>query len=73
MVYIAVACFVMAALAFLNGFVTEYRQSREVGPIAIVSTLPFAVAAALFVFLGLAALLRHGVPWWCLPLGFIDG
>jgi hypothetical protein len=69
--YVAAACFLMAAVSFLNGFVTEYRQSRRVGPYAIVPTLPWAVAAALFVLLGLVALLRQGVPWWCLPLAFV--
>ena len=71
MAHVAAACFAMATLSFLNGVVTEYRQSRRVGPFAIVPTRPWAVAAALFVLLGLVALVQHGVPWWCSPLGFI--
>jgi len=68
--YVAIACFGLAALGFLNGVVTEYRQSRRVGPYAIVPTLPWAVAAALLLALGLASL-RLGVPWWAFPLVFV--
>jgi hypothetical protein len=68
--YLAIACFALAALAFLNGFVTEYRQSRRVGPYAIEPTLPWAVAAAIFVVLGLG-LIPGGVPWWAFPVAFV--
>ncbi len=66
---IAIACFVLAALAFLNGLVTEYRQSREKGPIAMVPTLPQAVAAAMWVAIGLLWL-PVAIPWWAYLLGF---
>lgn len=50
---ISIACFVFAVLSFGWGFVTEYRQSRDEGPIAVVPTLPFGVMAGLLVWLGL--------------------
>src|SRR6516225_5833829 len=46
---LAISCFVVAILAFMIGFVTEFRQSRKIGPYAIVPTLPWAVGAGLFV------------------------
>jgi hypothetical protein len=67
---IAIACFILAALAFLIGFVTEYRQSRQAGPIAIVPTLPYAPAAALFLLLGLL-LLPSSLSWWVYPTAFV--
>jgi hypothetical protein len=60
---ISIVCFVVAALGFGWGFVTEYRQSRAAGPVAIVPTLPFAVAAGLFVEFGVLWL-RLGIPFW---------
>jgi hypothetical protein len=69
-VFPAITYFVIAALAFLYGFVTEYRQSRRVGPYAIVPTLPCAVASAICVVFGLW-LLPYDIPWWILPLAFI--
>jgi hypothetical protein len=67
---LSIICFVMATLAFLNGFVTEYRQSRRPGPYAIVPTLPWAFLAALFVLFGLW-FLPYDVPWWAYPLAFV--
>jgi hypothetical protein len=67
--FLAIACFLLAAYAFVYGFVTEYRQSRQVGPFAIVPTLPFAVAAALQLVLGLL-LLPCEISWWIFPLTF---
>jgi len=64
-------CFVLAALVFLLGFVTEYRQSRRVGPYASVPTLPHAVGAAIFVVLGMANC--SDIPWWVLPPAFAAG
>ena len=66
----AITCFVLAALAFTYGVVTEYRQTRATGPIAIVATLPFAVQAAIFIVLGLC--LFHGSrPWWSYLLALV--
>jgi hypothetical protein len=65
--------FSAAALAFLYGFVTEWRQSRR-GPNsaenAIVPTLPWAVAAAMFVMLG-ALCTGWDLAWWAYPLLFL--
>lgn len=70
--YLAIICFGMAALCYLVGFVTEYRQSRRVGPYAIVPTLPYAVAAALFATMGQVSLrLLIAIPWWTFPLVFV--
>ena len=54
---------------FIWGFVTEWRQSRESGPIAIVATLPMAVVSAILlsIAVGVAPL---GVPWWAVCLLF---
>jgi hypothetical protein len=65
-----IVCFICATLAFLNGFLTEYRQSRRRGPYATVPTLPWAVAAAIFVVFGLL-LLPYDIAWWTLPLAFV--
>ena len=66
---VAIGCFLFAAACFLYGFVTEWHQSRAQGPVAIVATLPFAVAAAVFLSLGLFWL-PGNVPWWAYPLTF---
>ena len=66
----AVGCFVFSVLAFLNGFTTEYRQSRTFD-VAYVPTLLWAVAAALFLVLGLL-LLRTGMDWWWYPTVFFS-
>jgi hypothetical protein len=67
---IASTCFVLAALAFTYGVVTEYRQTRATGPIAIVATLPFALQAANFIALGLY-LFPGSRPWWSYPLALV--
>ena len=66
----AITCFVLATLAFAYGVVTEYRQTRATGPIAIAATLPFALAAAIFIVLGLAWF-PGSRPWWSYPLAFV--
>ena len=60
---VSIVCFIFAAISFIWGLVTEYRQSRAEGPIAIVPTLPFAVAAGIFVTFGLAWL-HLDIPFW---------
>jgi hypothetical protein len=69
--YLAIACFGIAALAFLKGFITEYRQSRESGPYSIQPTLQWAVAAAVFVPFGLW-FLPLSIPWWAFPLALMS-
>ena len=66
---IAVLCFLFSIAAFLNGLITEYRQSRKGGPIAIVPTLPSAAQGALMIALGLFWL-PTPVPWWAYPVAF---
>jgi hypothetical protein len=68
--YIAIACFVLATLAFLFGFVTEYRQSRRFEPYALVPALPWAVTAAIFVAMGLWWL-PYAIPCWVIPFAFV--
>jgi hypothetical protein len=67
---ISIVCFVFAALSFGWGFVTEYRQSRTPGPVAIVPTLPFAVSAGFFVEFGVLWL-RLGIPFWVHVIVFL--
>ena len=67
---LAITFFVLAALGFTYGVVTEYRQTRATGPIAIVPALPFAVQAAILVVLGLC-LLPGSKPWWSYPLALV--
>ena len=51
---ISIACFALAVLSFAWGLVTEYRQGRDQGPVAVVPTLPFAIMASCLVWFGLA-------------------
>lgn len=60
---IAIVCFGLSIFAFIYGVVTEYRQSREGGPIARVPTLPWAIEAALLIVLGLYWL-PQPIRWW---------
>jgi len=66
---IAIVSFVLSIIAFLYGVVTEHRQSRAKGPVAIVPTLPWAVAGAVFIVLGLFWLPTK-IPWWVCILAF---
>jgi protein-S-isoprenylcysteine O-methyltransferase Ste14 len=72
MIWVASISFGVAVFCFVDGFVTEYRQSRWTGkpgePNAIVATLPNAVQAAILVGLGLFAL---PIPWWITPIGAV--
>jgi hypothetical protein len=65
---IAALLFAAAALALGWGVSTEYSQSRSKD--ATVATLPFGVAAATFVTLGMVFLPRPPA-WWALVLGFV--
>lgn len=66
---IAIACFTLATIALTIGVVTEYRQTRAHGPVATVPTLPWAVAGAMMVVLGLFWL-PQSIPWWIYPVAF---
>lgn len=67
----AILCLVMAAFALTWGVTTEYRQSREDGPVAIVPTLPFGVSAALLATMGAAFLAGSMIPVWTYLVIFI--
>lgn len=60
----AIPCFLGAALCLIWGVTTEYRQSREDGPVAMVATLPFGVAAALLGTMGAAVVAGRSLPLW---------
>ncbi|HYQ02964.1 MAG TPA: hypothetical protein VER96_30035 [Polyangiaceae bacterium] len=52
----------------------EYRQRSEAGPVALVPTLPYALAAAMLagmVPMYLRAARGSGVAWWNAPLTFV--
>ena len=68
---ISIGCFAVAVLAFAWGFTTEYRQSRQGGPVAIVATLPFGAQAALLITIGVATLKGRAVPPWAYLLLFL--
>ena len=53
----------MAASALVWGIVTEFRQTREEGPVALVPTLPFGVMASLLLLFGLV-FVKVELPWW---------
>ena len=67
----AILCLVMAVFALTWGVTTEYRQSREDGPVAIVPTLPFGVSAALLATMGMALLVGDGIPVWAYLIIFV--
>jgi hypothetical protein len=66
----ATVCFVVALAAALNGIVTEYRQRRAEGPVAIVGTMPWSPAAAVFNLFGTIAL-PLSLDWWLYPVVFL--
>jgi hypothetical protein len=76
MLSVSIGALVAAALAIMWGVATEFRQSRESGPVALVPTYPFAVQAAVLSVLGLFTM-RHRIgwfSWWgCIGLGAVVG
>ena len=68
---IAAADLVMAAVALAWGITTEYRQSRQDGPVAIVATLPFGVAAALLATIGTFLWMGRDLGWWLYLVEFV--
>ncbi len=64
----AIVCFIIATAAALTGVVTEYRQTRAEGPVAMVGTMQWAPVAAIFSLLGLLALRPD---WWWYPIVFV--
>jgi hypothetical protein len=58
----------IAVIAFVHAAYTEWRQTRDTGPVAIVPTLPMGIAAPILGTLGLVFLGRQNdwarLPWW---------
>ncbi len=67
---LATICFVVAMFAVFVGILTEYRQTRAEGPVAIIGTMQWSPAAALFTLLGLLAL-PISLDWWWYPIVFL--
>jgi hypothetical protein len=68
---IVVVSFALAAYAFFWGLLTEFRQSREGGPVALVATMPFGIASAFLTTIGTAALVGRELSSWVYILQFI--
>ena len=74
---IGLGVLVVGALGLASGIVTEFRQQRASGPVALVATYPFAIQAALVFIVGLLAVhgrLWKALPWWgCVGVGAFVG
>jgi len=68
---IVVISFTMAGYALVWGLWTEFKQSRDDGPIATVATMPFGVASALLTTIGTFTLLGRELSPWIYILQFI--
>ena len=68
---IVVVSFTLAGYALVWGLWTEFKQSRDDGPIAIVATMPFGVASALLATIGTFALVGQELSPWVYILQFI--
>ena len=66
----ATVCFALALAAALVGVLTEYRQTRADGPVAIVGTMQWSPAASIFSLLGLLGL-PISLDWWWYPIVFL--
>lgn len=60
---LAILYSVVGVAIFIYAFITEWKQSRADGPVAIVATLPFAVPSSFCLSFALAVA-PLGVPWW---------
>ncbi len=54
-----------------KGLWTEFKQSRDDGPIAIVATMPFGLVSALLATIGTFALVGRELSPWVYILQFI--
>ena len=68
---IVVISFTLAVYALVWALTTEYKQSREEGPVAIVATMPFGIASALLATIGTVALFGRELSPWVYILQFI--
>jgi ABC-type Fe3+ transport system permease subunit len=73
-VWVGYSALLFGALAIVLAVFTEYRQTRARGRVALVATLPYAVAAGVLVGLGLIILGKAQswaqLPWWGYALAF---
>ena len=61
---IAIISFALAGYALVWGLWTEFKQSRDDGPIAVVATMPLGVASAILATIGTFSLVgRELSPW----------
>jgi multisubunit Na+/H+ antiporter MnhC subunit len=68
---IVVISFTLAGYALVWGLWTEFKQSRDDGPIAVVATMPFGVASALLATIGTFSLVGRELSPWIYILQFI--
>ncbi len=68
---IVVISFTLAAYTLVCGFSTEFRQSREDDPVAIVATMPFGIASAFLATIGTVALFGRELSPWVYIFQFI--
>lgn len=67
---IVVISFALAAYAFLWGLWTEFKQSREGGPVALVATMPFGIVSAFLTTTGTVVLTGRELSFWVYILQF---
>jgi hypothetical protein len=68
---IVVISFTLSGCALVWGAWTEFKQSRDDGPIAIVATLPFGVVSALLATIGTISLVGRELSPWIYLLQFV--
>jgi len=77
LVGIGLGALIVGVLGLAWGVVTEFRQQRASGPVALVATYPFAIQAPLAFVVGLLAIrgrLWNALPWWgCVGIGVFVG
>jgi hypothetical protein len=67
---IVVISFALAAYAFFWGLMTEFKQSRDDGPVALVATMPFGIASAFLATAGTVVLVGRELSFWVYILQF---
>ena len=68
---IAIISFTLAGYALVWGLWTEFKQSRDDGPIAVVATMPLGVASAILATIGTFSLVGRELSPWIYLLQFI--
>ena len=67
---IAIISFTFAGYALVRGLWTEFKQSRDDGPIAVVATMPLGVASAILATIGTFSLVGRELSPWIYLLQF---